>query len=334
MFTRRAHHLQRSARAFTVVEMLIVVAIVILLLSILIVALSAAARTSQAASTTVRMQSLSRGLVQFKTDMSYYPPVLNIDRDLLNLPGHDPIAPGYRDLIQDYTSMTSLAEYMAGFAGRDQDGYGALIGGSAGDTERPPYGIRHPGVDGVWGATLNGGGGTLAERAPKTTGDVFGPYIEVDDPRLIGSIDGTTDPTGKLNVYFPGEAGYNDADPKVIVDYWGRPIQYFRRAYPIGGIRQGYTKVDRDGNGTIDRTPSLGDIFVLRPFTIRSGADIPGIADDGGDTATTAALNNAEFALFSSGPDLTANKLYRFDDPDLQPDTSFANRDNVVEVGP
>ena len=60
-----------------------------------------------------------------------------------------------------------------------------------------------------------------------------------------------------------------------------------------------------------------------------------------GDTSTTVALNSAEFALLSSGPDGRLNQDIRYDnkdDPGNHPyggrATSFANEDNIVELGP
>ena len=69
------------------------------------------------------------------------------------------------------------------------------------------------------------------------TGKVFGPYLQLKDERLLASTDGTFDPNGNLNVYFPGEGNYNDNDPKVITGYWGRPIRYYRTVYKPGASR-------------------------------------------------------------------------------------------------
>ena len=324
----------RSRRAFTMVEMLIIVAIVILLLSILLVALNAASRAGQTTSTSARMQAISRALVQFRKDVGYLPPVLNEARGLNLTPDLDPAFGGtYAGAIQGYNSVTSLAEYLVGYGGRLQDGYGVDVGGSNTDAERPPHGIRHPNNDGVWNATLKGGGGTLVERKPDTKGDVFGPYLELDDPDLLASTDGTTDANDNLNVYFPGEVGYDENDPKVIVDFWGRPIHYHRKPYPLGGLRTGFMAVDRNGDGLVDPVPTLGDVYVLRPFEVNPGEDVTGRPDGVGDTLTTTALNTAEFALFSPGPDRVFNFRVRYDDPDLGMTTSFANRDNIVELG-
>ena len=57
------------------------------------------------------------------------------------------------------------------------------------------------------------------------------------------------------------------------------------------------------------------------------------------------ALQSAEFALLSPGPNRMLNQLLRYDDPsdpgndpdgDLNNDdaTDFANEDNIVELGP
>ena len=61
---------------FTVVELLVVLAIIILLVGILLVGLNQAAGTAQAAQTRFLMNSMAAGLVQFKRDHGYLPPVL------------------------------------------------------------------------------------------------------------------------------------------------------------------------------------------------------------------------------------------------------------------
>ena len=162
-------------------------------------------------------------------------------------------------------------------------------------------------------------------------GEVYGPYLALDDPRLIGSTDGTTDPDGRLNVYFPGEGAYDESQPKVIVDYWGNPISYFRRVYPQGAIERSYRPVVPLGGGLPSAVPTLSNVYLLRPFNIDPGTDIEldgQLADDNNDVFSTIALNSAEFALFSAGPDLRFNARPRYDG-----DEQF-NADNIVEVGP
>ena len=61
---------------FTVIEMLVTLAMIIVLVGILVVALSQASGTAQKAQTSFLMNSMSAGLVQFKRDHGYLPPVL------------------------------------------------------------------------------------------------------------------------------------------------------------------------------------------------------------------------------------------------------------------
>ena len=60
------------------------------------------------------------------------------------------------------------------------------------------------------------------------------------------------------------------------------------------------------------------------------------LADAAGDTPVSLALKTAEFALFSSGPDRALNAEFRYDDPNYpgNTETSFFNKDNIVELGP
>ncbi|MHC4786270.1 MAG: type II secretion system protein, partial [Planctomycetota bacterium] len=65
----------RGTRGFTIVELLIVIAVIIMLMGILIVAINAATRTAQGANTRSLMSSIKQGLVRFRADMGYLPPV-------------------------------------------------------------------------------------------------------------------------------------------------------------------------------------------------------------------------------------------------------------------
>jgi len=286
-----------------------VVAMIIMLLSILIVAVNAANRTSQRANTRFLMNSLQQALVSFKDDVGYYPPVLGDDRDLLDVPPAPP-ASGYELEVQNWFSQTSLADYLIGYGDDREDGYGAID-----DTTKPAPGIRHPGTDGVWMATVSGGDGTLEFRnlTGNPFGKVYGPFLELKEKRLLASTDGNTDAAGNLNVFFPGDGGYNEDDPKVIVDYWSRPIRYYRRPYPPGALKASYRPVDRDGDGLLDPVPTLADVTVLRPFYFTEGAEL--------------ALRSGEFAIFSSGPDRVLNVSEWLDNEGF-------NKDNIVELGP
>ncbi|MCZ6611852.1 MAG: type II secretion system protein [Planctomycetota bacterium] len=340
----------RKLRGFTIVELLIVIAVIIVLLSIVIVAVNAATRTAQSASTLTLMNSMKQALVRFKADIGYYPPVLGrvadpVDRLRELFPPPDPDPPAsYQDRIQNWWSSAAMAEYLLGYGNHEQDGYGIVPANEPirdWDQETPPLGIRHPGSDGVWGATQNGmmtGGlddrmlhGTIhgSETAPFgiDQGKVYGHYLELKDERLIA---GVMYPGGTLQTYFPGDAvpgGLSFEDlPKAIVDYWGQPIRYFRQVYRSGDIRSVYRS--RDPNVP---TPTLADVFVLRPFDLKPGSAIDSVfADDAGDTSITHALRTAEFALLSAGPDRALDESARRDPADKDE----RNKDNIVEIGP
>lgn len=322
----------RIRGGFTIVELLIVTAMIILLLSILVVAVNRAGRTAQITNTRALMNSISQSLERFKEDVGYYPPVLDEIRDL-DYPFAQDIS-DYEDHVQDWYSVTSLAEYLLGYGHHDQDGYGfvpPLQGGPLYDDESPPLGLRHSGFDGVWGATVNGAAdGSLDARMSGTnpnidTGKVFGPHLQLKDERLLASIDTNDD------IWFPGEGNYNDTDPKVITDYWGRPIRYYRTVYKPGAIKYPFRAPGLGGF-----TPTLADVFVLRPWEVTSGAesDSP-IADLLDDVTASFELKTAAFAMFSPGPDRSQDETTRFDANDGDGDQiSGENEDNIVEVGP
>ena len=336
-----------AVRGFTIVELLLVVAIIILLMSILIVAVQAATRTGQKARTEALMDSIRKGLIRFKGDIGYYPPVLG--------PGANPVdelrqlfvpplpgAGGYNANIQQWWSSCALADYLIGWDGHNHDGYGRVpgaVGANDWDAESPPVGIRNPQDDGVWYATRNGfmngslndrmmignTAGTETNQLSIDQGKVFGPYLELKDERLLAAISGY-DGAGQPILHFPGDPVPNGTTfetlPKVIVDYWGTPIRYYRRNYPIGALTQSYRSV----NG--QRVPTLSDVFVLRPQTFKRGSEIIGIPDNSGTTATTSELENGEFALLSAGPDKRVTQGITIDLP------NEFNKDNIVEVGP
>lgn len=351
MLQTRVHLDERSARfprGFTVVELLIVVAIVILLLSILIVAVNQAVKGAQSANSKSLMNAINQALITFKGDHGYLPPVLNDERGLeftfgaSSFTGPNPADADYAADMQTWFSITTLAEYLIGYGRGDEDGYGDLNdtvddNGTDYDGEIPTTGIRSPGPDGVWGATLySPQDGTLEARNPNPQitaaggpgGRRFGPYLELKDERLLGGID----PNG--NIVFPGEDPAYETYHKVIVDYWGTPIRYYRTPYPPGGITQSYNKTEvTTGWGHKVPVPTLADVFVLRSYEIDPDNQINGLPDmqlgidPKGDPTTSRFLMAAEFAIFSEGPDAAATDLQRVDDDEF-------NRDNIVEVGP
>ena len=376
--SRRAGH--HHNRAFTIVELLVVVAIIITLLSVVIVAVNAATKAGQNTRTIALMGSIRQALIQFKEEVGYYPPILGVNHTTAGPAGTAPNGAelrklfrdsvpspnlavssltNYRDHMQEYYSTCTLADYLIGYGSHREDGYGrvpGLAGAPAWEPEDPPLGIRPPGDDGVWGATLaaapanygnlnqrmlygnsNWGGYSNATPAPAPPigpypwdlGKVLGPYLPMSDERLIA---GVNYGANGLQTYFQGDAlpaGLSwDTIPKAIVDYWGMPIRYYRRPYPPGAITQSYRSVFDPATNAMTHVPSLSDVFVLRPKTIKPGSESPNRFADTGTPANSLSsreLDSAEFALLSAGPDKRVNNNALFHED---------NADNVVEVGP
>lgn len=288
--------------------------------------------------------------------------------------------------LQRWQSSTTLPEYLLGYGDRSADGHGSVADTSTtipGSRERPRFGIRAPGRDGVWGAALSptsapevtaaGLGGAysgttingsasiaaglfgqrnlavpprvlqsaaiandlgnndaacIARNRLNLEGRVFGPYIDVKDETILGGITGwdlVNDPQGAGSWWEPRIVRANqvtnfDALPKCFIDYWGRPIRYYRRGYTQ--LDPSIDDVARNGSQF-----DLGDFFALRPATMPGNAASDGVADFNGDTSTTRALQGADFALMSVGPDRRWNPLYRND-------ADGFNADNIVETGP
>ena len=338
----------RNSAGFTVVELLVVLAIIILLVGILLVGLSQAAGTAQATQTRFLMNSMSAGLVQFKKDHGYLPPVLGDGgtpvnslgwaRDVLLAPAWSPTNPDGGSVAgrQAWYSVTSPAEYLLGYGDRTSDGYGLVDGSNidqdlVASIETPTLGFRAPGGDGAWGAVFNqspcypGGlpAGVFGYRNPggiteaqcgtnpdqlPFRGRIYGPYIELKDSNLLGGL--RTDGT----VARPEDPDYA-VRPKVILDYWGTPIRYYRNPYLDGDPRTRVNSLD------------LADVFALRPWTVQEGVEVDGLEDAAGDSTTSPRLKSGEFALMSLGPDRSLNAGTRVDESEF-------NRDNIVEIGP
>ncbi|MFO0829719.1 MAG: type II secretion system protein [Phycisphaerales bacterium] len=375
----------RRRNGFTIVELLVVIAIIVSLLAILIVALGAAARRATAANTQFLLGSISQGLVQFRNDIGYLPPILGqpgnsganglcanwsastgigLGRDFIPPPAWlltvaGPPTQGSIDALQNWVSYTSLAEYLLGYGDRFADGYGAIgtaAAGTAGAKEVPLLGLRTPGADGAWGAVnsprnnqsgANGrftwrnstglAAGDVGGNTAPITGKVFGPYLTLKDDSLLGGLSGF-DANGDPKIIRPGEAGYSDSMPKVILDYWGQPIHYYRRPLTVAGSTSGNVwtainsvdprtfEVDPLSTNTVSIWRDLGDIIALRPAEVRPGEDVPGVVDANGDSTTLMRLKSANFALMSRGPDKSWDKARRRGPDDL-------NKDNIVETG-
>lgn len=214
--------------------------------------------------------------------------------------------------------------------------------------EAPPFGIRSPGPDGCWGAIdappagfANFRGYYRARNPMRTSGApavtsnlwnreifegrVYGPYIDSMDERLIGGLTGFDSqgrPTVVTSDQIPPSQNSNqptfDQLPKVILDYWGNPIAYYRAPYGGDDLK---SNVPSPAGGFLN----LGDIFCLREWEIDTAEQSLGAADANGDTSSSAAMKAASFALFSPGADRTFNRAVRRDVDEF-------NKDNVIQA--
>ena len=252
-----------------------------------------------------------------------------------------------RQNLQKWCSATTIPEYLLGLGDRSQDGYGVIMEGTGalptntntpGYREQPALGIRNPGPDGGWGSRINPrvnpsngvqgqglfGSRNLASPVPAIgnadstsaflRGKSLGPYLEVKSDSEIGGLTGfQTD--GTPIVAKPGEINNFDLAPKCLLDFFGKPIIYYRRGY-----------LNRDPRST-DRTWSLADIVALRPQRFNPGEDVNAMPDANNDSGASRAALSSEFALLSFGPDQRWN-------PNIRADTEGYNEDNIVRFGP
>lgn len=271
-------------------------------------------------------------------------------RDVLGPPQFPSSAPAYgawstaqRQGLQRWSSSTTLPEYLLGLGDRSQDGYGVIMesGGALptatntpGYREQPALGIRNPGVDGAWGSVLNPrpgstGGGLFAARnlassSPATgnadgtgvflRGKSLGPYLEIKSDSELGAVTGFQS-DGTPIVARAGEINNFDVAPKCILDFFGKPILFYRRGY-----------VNGDPKST-DTSWSLADMVALRPSRFLPGEDVDAMPDGNGDSGASRAALAAEYALLSFGPDQKWN-------PDVRADAAGYNEDNIVRFGP
>ena len=173
--------------------------------------------------------------------------------------------------------------------------------------------------------TLNSFYNARAVQKNNVSGRVLGPYLELKDGSLLGAIVGTDSVTGQPIVARAGDNNWNPTAPKVLLDYYGQPIRFYRKGYANGDPKRVGGKEVGGGLGT-GVGWDLSDIFVLRPQSFLPNTEIDGLADGNGDTTTSRSLQMADFALFSSGPDQRADFTVRRD-------VTLFNEDNIVEVG-
>jgi len=282
---RRPAHPSRAA-GFSVIELLVVIGILIGIISTLVVGLGYAARRARTANTDFLMNSIMTGLVQFKNETGYLPPVLGDANQLANAsyqlpplgaaPGwaRDAVEPpalpaatdsgpaqgtwGQQDFlaVQRWFSATSLAEYLVGVGDRSQDGFGVILQANGalpagtdtpGYREQPALGIRNPGSDGVWGAFLNPREGT-----PQSALGTFG-------ARNVAAADSAT---GNAGTPVRGNGNFRlNQEPRSYAGPSMGPYVEIKTDSDIGGF------VGLDQNGT--------------PSAIRPGEQAPSTGSNG-----------------------------------------------------
>ena len=328
----------RAVRAFTLTELLVTIGIIVVLLGVLSTVIGVGARRAQIASTTFLMSSISEGIEAFRTDHGYVPPALGLRDSFANGQGRDVLVPPVVN-SQTFKSYTTIAEYLLGYGNRLEDGYGGVgvpAANTPGSRELPALGFRAPTSDGCWGAIDNPWLTTLPQSArgyyryrnplrlssnPAASGNtavlegrVFGPYLDLKDESSLAGLAGyNTDGSPILVMQDQGVANF-DALPKVLVDYWGQPITFYRRPYLGTDLKSPNPQLN------------LGDVVALRPWQFGTTETATGIADAVGDASTSASLVGATFALFSAGPNRRFNATVRAD-------TDLFNEDNLVETG-
>ncbi len=287
------------ARGFTMIEILVTMGIIVVLIGLLVVAAGGARSAALASTTSTRLNALTQAATRFEADTGYLPPLL--DNDRAGIDGVEPTRvmvgsrPAYLTAMQRRYSYTSPAEYLLGYGTEAEDGYGAVTDASGAVTEASDgFGLRRPGEDGFWNASWNDGVNPtegvqdgryeLRERRPDRSGSrgtVIGPYLELDDPSMLGALgwdgaawDGSIDPaTNQPMVFYPGDPGYDEAAPKVIVDGWGTPIRYYRVNHPTGQPATAYPTGYKPAPDW-SYAPSMAEYFALRPWELDEGESV------------------------------------------------------------
>jgi prepilin-type N-terminal cleavage/methylation domain-containing protein len=273
----------RSARGFTLVEMLVVFVIIVLLVSILVVALGGAVESSRRSKTVAQMQSISSAIDAFEADFRYVPPLVTPQ---LESPASSPTRTGlvtpttysrsagnpnnlnqyYEDVR--YNSEYTFAVYLLGIGAvnpDETDDLGITNNSTALHDGVPGPGFKTPGQLRSW--KVQPPNGPLRHQ-PDPTGRTYGPYLD------IATLEGILELDEARGLY-------------KINDVWGNPIRYY----------SGWTGT-RIVNGT--RQPTLDGI----PLELRSSESIQAEAS-GANTSELldfdSELRTASYALLSAG---------------------------------
>lgn len=233
-FSRRNWNCPRSARGFTITELLVVIGIIILLAGILLVALGRVRDTALRTTTTGTMQAFAQAVDSFQTEHQRYPGVIP-ERILARAIAVGSITVSEGEGEPSLTGTENALLHLMG-------GYRVLSpsddpnGPTADDYDEfdiGPFGFEltiNPGNGGgVWRLKINPnqiGEGPIIDRQQ------FSPYF-TPGSGMIGNVE------GQAVIGDPPDD--DDGLPNVVslpdlVDAWGQPILYFRQLRTSGPL--------------------------------------------------------------------------------------------------
>ena len=298
-----------ARHGFSLTELLVAMGIIVVLMSILVVAVGGARESARVVTTSSTMSSLSQGVVQFREDVGYLPPILDEDRSIMDPPDLDD--PNIFNRLQGWYSITSPAEYLLGYGHHGEDGFGFSqdseyakvyapegwrdASGNDPDPARDypdesvRFGIRHPGFDGVWTSSIAStvtNRGTLAGRLERfaagkaeSQGQVLGPYLQLPERGVVGTLgwEGAAETvpgswTGTIDPVSSQPTVYFPGDAGY--DPQGPKVICDAWGSPIRYYRLNYP------TGALSRTypamsdpytPTLSQFIVLRPWEFEPG---------------------------------------------------------------
>lgn len=301
MHTTRQRITSATARAFTLIEVLVVIVIVAVLAALLFVAIGAAVRAVRKAGEQQYVRALAMSVEQYKQNVGSVPPLVADgpaanDGPLVVAPSVGPPRPRFKGegtsedvprairflryevdadapgTNQLRYSKYSLATYVLGMLGKTYDG-----------VDGP--GFTKPDTDGVF------------TRAGSVTQPLFDMSKNAERVRL--------DPSS------PAQPTEDPAARTILVDRWNNPIRYYRwlPTYHTANAGAALNSVYPGAPGN-----STGQAKEVRSYNVPPGV---------GNPNTNIELRGAVAAIVSAGPDGQIN--------DADPDAP-ENADNIVEV--